>query len=204
MQREQNSNAPLETPREEKKSGFFAELFKFALIALFVVLPFRIFVAQPFIVNGASMDPTFESGDYLIVDQLSYKFEKPERGNPVIFKYPKDKTKFFIKRIIGLPTETVVIQGTQVTIKNVENPDGFVLNESYIKYPKNDDMVIVLKDDEYFVMGDNRIGSSDSRVWGPLSEDLIIGRPFLRLFPLDEAGIFPGHLDEPYLDYDDK
>lgn len=180
----------------QNEGSFFSELFKFALIALFIVLPFRIFVAQPFIVNGASMDPTFESGDYLIVDQLTYKFEEPERGSPVIFKYPKDRTKFFIKRIIGLPKETVIIRGEEITIKNDANPEGFSIDEPYIEFKKSDDLTVNLNEGEYFVMGDNRLGSSDSRAWGPLPEDDIIGRPLLRLFPLNKIGVFPGYSEE--------
>jgi len=189
-------NESNEQSAKKEGGGFFSELFKFALIALFIVLPFRLFIAQPFIVNGASMDPTFKDGDYLIVDQVSFYFEKPERGSPIIFRYPKDTTKFFIKRIIGLPSETVVIHNQTVSIKNKDNPDGFNLSEPYIKYPKDDDMVINLKDNEYFVMGDNRFGSSDSRAWGPLPENLIIGRPILRLFPVSLLGIFPGYEKE--------
>ncbi len=92
------------------------------LLSLF--FPIRLFVAQPFIVSGASMDPTFETGEYLIVDQLSYHFDDPVRGQVVIFKYPKDESKYFIKRVIGLPGETVQIEGTDVTIFNESNPDG--------------------------------------------------------------------------------
>ncbi len=174
----------------EKSS--FLEIIKFILIALFIVIPFRIFIAQPFIVNGASMDPTFETGQYLIVDQLSYRFEEPKRDSVVIFKYPKDTTKYFIKRIIGLPGETVEINGTEVTIKNATNPNGFVLPEPYVLHSKEDMMTITLKDNEYFVMGDNRAGSSDSRIWGPVKKTLIIGRPLVRLLPVTEINLFPG------------
>jgi signal peptidase I len=193
-----HSTPPVQPPKKERQEGsFFSELFKFALIALFIVLPFRIFIAQPFIVNGASMDPTFKSGDYLIVDQLSYRFEEPPRGSVVVFKYPKDTTKYFIKRIIGLPGETLTIHGSEVTIKNAAHPEGFTLNEPYVQFPKtDDDMTITLSNTEYFVMGDNRIGSSDSRAWGPVDRSLIIGRPFLRLFPLNVISILPGNYQE--------
>ena len=192
------TNLDREAPgREDNRDegSFFSELFKFALIALFIVLPFRIFIAQPFIVNGASMDPTFRSGDYLIVDQISYKFEEPERGSPVIFKYPNDRTKYFIKRIIGLPHETVVIQGEEVIIKNSEHPEGFSIDEPYIEFKKSDNITVNLEEGEYFVMGDNRLGSSDSRAWGPLTEKDIVGRPLLRLFPINKVEVFPGYLE---------
>ena len=183
---------------EEKKSGgFFKELLKFILIAFLVVVPFRYFVAQPFIVNGASMTPTFLPGEYLIVDQISYKtLKSPERGEIIIFHYPKDHSKYFIKRIIGLPSETVRIEGTQITIINETNPEGFELTEDYILYPKDDFLEVKLEDDEYFVMGDNRASSSDSRVWGPLKEDLVVGRPLVRLIPFSRLQIFPGRHEE--------
>ncbi len=198
MEEQLSTNPQNDIPKQKKSSGFFMEIVKFTTIAVIIVVPFRLFIAQPFVVSGASMDPTFETGEYLIVDQLSYKFENPERESVVIFKYPKDTTKYFIKRIIGLPGETVEIRGTKVKIKNAENPEGVVLNEPYvaINHEKQDDLTVTLKDNEYFVMGDNRSGSSDSRVWGPVNEKLITGRPFVRLLPLPRLGFFPGNAHE--------
>jgi signal peptidase I len=174
--------------------GFWSEVVKFALIAVLIVLPIRLFIAQPFIVSGASMDPTFGNGEYLIVDQLSYKFEPPHRGDVIIFKWPEDESKFFIKRVIGLPEEIVEINEGKVTIKNTLHPEGLILDETYID-PSNirtDDAVITLGKGEYFVMGDNRNGSSDSRSWGPVKKNLIIGRPFVRLLPVNKFEVFPG------------
>src|SRR3989344_4312516 len=91
------------------KNNVWSELAKLVIISLVIVIPFRLYIAKPFIVNGASMDPTFETGDYLIVDELTYQFRTPERGSVLIFKYPKDPSKSFIKRVIGLPGETVRI-----------------------------------------------------------------------------------------------
>jgi signal peptidase I len=151
------------------------------------------FIAQPFIVSGESMDNTFHSGEYLIVDQLSYYFEKPNRGDVVIFRYPRDPSKFFIKRVIGLPGDTVTITNAQVTITNEESPDGFTLIEPYVEAMTPDaPLTEVLGEREYFVMGDNRNRSSDSRSWGVLQEDRIIGRAFLRLFPPGEFDYLPG------------
>ncbi len=174
-----------------KKSGFW-DLVKFAAIALLVVIPIRTFVAQPFIVSGSSMVPTFQNGQYLIVDELTYHLHQPKRGDVIVFKYPNDKTKYFIKRIIGLPGDTVSIYGSKVTIKNGEYPDGLVLDETYVKNKSDNKVEITLKPDEYYVMGDNRSASSDSRVWGTLPKDLIIGRAYLRLFPLNAITVLPG------------
>lgn len=171
------------------KSNFWKELIKLVLLSFLIVVPFRLYVAQPFIVEGASMDPTFETGDYLIVDELTYHFRAPERGSVLIFRYPKDPSKSFIKRVIGLPNETVSITDGQVTIINTEHPSGLILDESYIKLRKYDSLKYVLGPNEYFVLGDNRFASADSRIWGPVPEQNIIGRPIIRFLP---PAFFPG------------
>lgn len=183
------------TPQEKKESGL-SETFRFLLIALVIVLPIRFFIAQPFVVSGASMEATFSTGEYLIVDQLTYRFEEPKRGDVIIFKYPKDPSKYFIKRIIGLPGDTISISGHTVTITNSEHPDGFTLEETYTLDARPlGNLTEILGEDEYFVMGDNRDASSDSRSWGALTRDKIVGRALLRLFPLDTVGVLPGKHD---------
>lgn len=177
-----------------QQESFFRDIVKFSIVALLIVVPVRFFVAQPFIVSGASMQPTFDSGQYLIIDQLTYHFEKPLRGDVVIFKYPKDPSKYFIKRVIGLPGETIRIEGKNIYIENEAHKSGFLIEEPYLEehnlQPSN--LTVTLGDSEYFVLGDNRKASSDSRVWGPLSEDYIVGRAFLRLLPLSKSEILPG------------
>jgi signal peptidase I len=188
------SGEPL--PPEAPKQSFVGEILNFALVALLIVLPIRMFIAQPFIVSGASMETTFSSGEYLIVDQISYRLEEPERGDVIIFRYPKDPSKFFIKRIIGIPGDTVDIQGNVVKLINTEYPEGKVLDEPYIRdMAPNTTISETLGDEEYFVMGDNRNASSDSRMWGVLQRDKIVGRAFLRLFPFTNANVFPGAFD---------
>ncbi len=183
-------------PPEISKQGFVGEILNFALIALVIVLPIRMFIAQPFIVSGASMESTFSTGQYLIVDQVSYRFNEPERGDVIIFRYPKDPSKFFIKRIIGIPGDTIDIKGNAVTVKNATNQDGTVLDEPYVlDMAPNTTLTEVLGDKEYFVMGDNRDASSDSRMWGVLQRDKIVGRAFLRLYPFTTAGVLPGKYD---------
>ncbi|MBI2038689.1 MAG: signal peptidase I [Candidatus Niyogibacteria bacterium] len=141
------------------------EIIKFALVVLVVVLPIRIYVAQPFIVSGASMVPTFESGDYLIIDEFTYTFiREPRKGEVIVFRYPNDPSKFFIKRIVGLPSEEVIVDGREWK----------------------------LAADEYFVMGDNRLQSLDSRSFGALPRDNITGRALLRLWPPRAFAYEPG------------
>jgi len=178
-----------------KMSSFFGEVIKFVLIAVFVVLPIRLYIAQPFIVSGSSMDPTFLNGEYLIVDELSYRFEDPHRGDVIVFRFPQDTSKFFIKRIIGLPGETVHLEGTAVRIENKEHPEGFFLDEPFLALNTRNFLRIQLDDNEYFVMGDNRPASSDSRIWGPLQKEYIIGRAFVRLLPVNKFNLFPGEYD---------
>ena len=169
------------------------ETLRFILIALIIVVPIRLFIAQPFIVSGASMDPTFQNGQYLIVDELSYNLGNPARGDVAIFKYPKNPKQYFIKRVVGLPGETVHIdERGKVSITNTEGKLVTNLEEPYIKYPLGGYLERTLGADEYFMMGDNRAGSFDSRAWGPVPRNLIVGKPFLRLFPFTAINVLPG------------
>ncbi len=178
---------------QEKEIHPLTEIIQFALIALIIVIPIRMFIAQPFIVSGASMENTFHTGEYLIVDQLSYRFTEPQAGDVIVFRYPRNPSTFFIKRIIGTPGDTVSIDGNVVTITNKEHPNGFILDEPYIAdMAPNTFLTEELGDREYFVMGDNRNKSSDSRTWGILQRENIIGRTFLRLFPFDKISFAPG------------
>ncbi|MDO8604398.1 MAG: signal peptidase I [bacterium] len=169
------------------------ETFRFLIVALIIVVPIRLFIAQPFIVSGASMDPTFHDKQYLIVDELSYHLSDPARGDVAIFKYPKNPKQYFIKRVIGLPGETVLIDSTgKVFIKNAEGKVVATLTEPYVAFPRDGSLERALKDDEYFMMGDNRAGSFDSRSWGPVDREFFVGRAFLRLFPLSAIDVLPG------------
>jgi signal peptidase I len=178
---------------QKTKIQQFWELVRFAIIAIAIVIPIRIFIAQPFIVSGSSMVPTFEDGEYLIVDELSYRLGSPKRDDVVVFRYPNDQKKFFIKRIIGLPSEIIDIKGNEVMITNKENLDGFKLDQPYVKNIANNNIHYELKDNEYFVMGDNRSSSSDSRYWGAVPKKLLIGKAFLRLLPISKISVMPGN-----------
>lgn len=186
----QEQNSP------EKKESILGEIIRFSIVALLIVLPIRMFIAQPFIVSGASMETTFSTGQYLIVDQLTYHFEEPRRGDVVVFRYPKDPSKFFIKRVIGIPGDTVSILGNEVTLINEAHPEGVRLEETYVHSMKPSATITeILGEGEYFVMGDNRDASSDSRAWGVLQRENVVGRAFLRLFPFTQVGVFPGAHD---------
>ena len=185
-------------PQKKTFMQGLGEWVKVIIIALIIALPVRFFIAEPFIVQGASMDPTFSTGQFLIVDRLSYRFENPHRGDVVVFEYPMNPSVYYIKRIIGLPGETVEVDHGVVTIKNEEHPDGLVLKEPYIdeSHISTDTLLQTLGPTQYFVMGDNRAQSSDSRMWGPLNENLIVGRPIIRLTPVDAISVLPGNYKE--------
>jgi signal peptidase I len=206
------SNRDLEMKKYYGVGGFLLEIIKVVVLAFIIIVPIRVFLFQPFFVQGASMEPNFEDSNYLIVNELGYKktsfnlggkniftvspYKKLERSEVVVFRYPKNPAQFFIKRIIGLPGEKVEIRNGQIIIYNSDNPDGKPLDESAYLSKKVktatalDDFVITLKDNEYFVMGDNRMYSSDSRVWGPVPDSDIMGKVILRAWPLDQIDIY--------------
>lgn len=164
------------------------ETVRFLLVVLVIVVPIRAYVAQPFVVNGNSMSPTFENGQYLIIDELSYHFREPARGEVVVFRYPKNPKTFFIKRLIGLPGETVIIKNNKVIVKSGE--EIIEIDDSYINEQTLVDHTTTLGTGEYFVMGDNRDQSYDSRFWGAVPEKLLKGKVFVRLFPVDKITMF--------------
>mgnify|MGYP003395379484 FL=1 len=137
------------------------------------------------------MEATFNDSEYLIVDELSYYLRAPERGEVVVFRYPRDPSQFFIKRIMGLPGEDVDIRDGRVNIINAEHPSGFVVDEEYLDPPNRPTYPNVhrkLGMDEYFVLGDNRDFSSDSRIWGVLPKKFLTGRTLLRVWPPNRFG----------------
>lgn len=160
------------------------------------------FLIQPFIVDGGSMLPTYHNSEFLLVDKLSYLLHPPHRGDVMIFKLYENNNnpyegKHLIKRVIGLPGERVVVKDGVTTIYNTENKDGFILDESFIVYKETHKNVdITLDNHHYFMMGDNRAQSYDSRDWGPLDEINIKGQVLFRIFPFSVASYEPGR--HPY------
>lgn len=172
---------------------FFWELIKVFVMAMVIIIPVRYFLVQPFFVRGASMEPNFEDGEYLVIDQLSYQWGIPQRGQVIVFRYPNNPSQYFIKRVIGLPGERVQITNGQVVVYNSSHPQGAVLDEnSYLSSSvrTGGQTDIQLTDQEYFVLGDNRAASSDSRSWGTLPKHNIIGRTWIRAWPLPRLKVF--------------
>ena len=164
----------------------FWETGRVAIIALLFAFGVRTFIFQPFLVHGTSMEPNFHNGDYLIVDEISYRFQDPQRGEVLVFRYPNDLSQRYIKRVVGLPGETVEIQDGKITISGSSaDSQTFTLDEAKYLAGENTEGSLKMKlgSNEYFVLGDNRMFSSDSRIWGSLPREDIVGRVFLRIFP---------------------
>lgn len=171
---------------------FIIEIVKVVLVSLAIIIPIRYFLIQPFYVKGASMEPNFMDHQYLIIDEITYRVTEPSRGDIIVFRYPKDPRQYFIKRILGLPGEKVKIVDGKVNIFNKDYPNGVVVNE--LEY-LNDvytagNKEVDLGQDEYFVLGDNRAASLDSRVFGIVPKRLIIGRVWLRGWPFNQIRSF--------------
>lgn len=175
-----------------------ASLLVWVVSIVIIVKLVQALIIQPFIVDGGSMLPTFHNREFLLVDKLSYRFAEPSRGDVAIFKlYEGGDTpyggKHLIKRIIGLPNERIVIKNGTTTIYNESNPSGFVLEEEYVQFaggvPEAD---MTLGPDEYFMMGDNRMQSYDSRSWGALKREDLKGQVLLRVYPFKSFTYEPG------------
>lgn len=178
---------------------FFASVFEVievAVVALGAVFIIRSFLVQPFLVNGVSMMPNFSHGDYLLIDEITYRFRTPQRGEVAVFHYPNDTSTYFIKRIVGVAGDRIHINSNRITIVNEEYPEGKTLEEPYLPpgtvtalRPGSQDE-FVLRDGEFLVLGDNRSYSFDSRDWGLLSRKEIVGLARLRLWPLSGFTVF--------------
>ena len=173
-------------------ASYILELVHVVVISLAIIIPIRYFLIQPFYVKCASMEPSFYDHEYLIIDEISYRFREPQRGDVVVFKYPNDPSQYFIKRIIGMPGETVEIKDGRVRVYKEEGSIGYYLNESqYLSGAETyADRKFNIGENEYFILGDNRTSSMDSRIFGPVHEKLIVGRVWLRGWPITKFRIF--------------
>jgi signal peptidase I len=204
MNPDSEQKKPQETLQQPPNNHFWhatREWIQVIIIALVIAIPVRWFIAEPFIVNGASMDPTFATNQFLIVDRLTYDFSQPKRGDVIVFQYPDSgpgthiPTTYYIKRIIVLPGESFSIKNGHVFVANAADPKGFYVDDSFVApdHASYDNISTTTMDaTHYFVMGDNRAQSSDSRSWGPLDRRFIIGRPIIRLLPINMVSFLPG------------
>ncbi|MFH1509376.1 MAG: signal peptidase I [bacterium] len=175
---------------DSEHSSFFTfafEFLKIIVISLVIIIPLRFYLVQPFFVNGSSMEPSFSSGQYLIINEISYRFSDPVRGEVIVFHPPDGQKSFYIKRIIGLPDDRIEVEAGEVFINGEQLEEDMYLSSDE-DTPGNIDETI--PEGHYFVMGDNRDGSSDSRSWGTITRDAIIGKAWIRVLPFDKAGVF--------------
>ncbi len=180
----------ISAPPPKKESLW--DIVKFMVLALVIVLPIRMFIAQPFLVQGRSMDPTLKNHDYLIVDELSYHLREPRRGEVIVFRFPGNPKEHFVKRVIGLPGDTLSIVNGKVTVTTQDN-EVLTLDEPYVTNHSYESLVdITVPKDQLFVMGDNRSESYDSRMWKFLPRTLATGRALLRLYPFKTMEYLPG------------
>jgi signal peptidase I len=194
-----NQNVTKSVPNIKKRAAwvdmllFVGEVIVTIILAVVATYFIKQYIIQPFMVEGVSMEPNFHNNEYLIVNELSYRWEKPKRGDVIVFKYPLNEAKDYIKRLIGLPGETVKIKNGQVSVCQKSGQNCEILDES--KYlptgtETDGDVTMILKPDEYFVLGDHRSQSSDSRFWGVLKKDEIIGRVWIKVLPTNEFKIY--------------
>lgn len=169
---------------------FFLELVRVAVLAGITVGLIRYFIFKPFYVEGQSMEPTYLGGEYLIIDEISYRFRAPERGEVIVLRAPTVEKDYFLKRIIGLPGERIRVENNKVIVTNSDHPDSVLLEEKYLTETTPGVANYTLGPDEYFVMGDNRDASFDSRRFGPIKRNAIVGRTWLRGWPLSRITLF--------------
>jgi signal peptidase I len=172
-----------------RASIFFLELVKIAILAGITIGLVRYFLFKPFYVKGQSMEPNFHEKDYLIIDELSYRFRGPERGEVVVFMAPGGND-YYLKRIVGLPGERVKVEDNKVVVYNEDYPQGFLMDEIYLNEETTGSITQILSTDQYFVMGDNRDASYDSRRFGPIPEKDIVGRAWFRGWPFSQISFF--------------
>ncbi len=170
---------------------FFLELIKVSILAGLTIGLVRYFIFKPFYVKGQSMEPTFFENEYLIIDEVTYRFHEPARGEIIVFRAPTNEKDFYLKRVIGLPGERIKIENNKVIIYNQLHPQGEVLSEPYLLHQTTGTISVTLGQDEYFVMGDNRDASFDSRRFGAIKREAIVGRTWFRGWPLSRIATFP-------------
>ena len=205
LKEEEKNSGPLKERNEEKTDDadsaerswlanaalFFLELVKIAVLAGITIGVVRYFIFKPFYVEGQSMDPTFHEKEYLIIDEITYRFNEPKRGEVIVFRAPTVEKDYYLKRVIGLPGERVKVEDDKVIVYNNDNSTGVLLEEIYLEnVPTPGQTTITLGPDEYFVIGDNRKASFDSRRFGPIKKADIIGRAWLRGWPVDRITLF--------------
>lgn len=181
----------MENLQKKQNKEEVIDFLKTVIVSAGIMLFIRFFIIQPFVVKGSSMEPNFYEKDYLIVDEITYRFKEPQRGDIVVFKYKDEnnKSEYLIKRIVGLPGDTVIVKDGNVFINN--SLGELILEEPYLPIDRETmgNLSEEIKENNYFVLGDNRAVSLDSRYFGQINKDSIVGKVLLRGFPFNKFGI---------------
>ncbi|MEW6573680.1 MAG: signal peptidase I [Bacillota bacterium] len=168
-----------------KRSGFFGDILESLVIAIILAIFIRAFIFQPFYIPSGSMKPTLFQGDRIIVSKLSYRLHPPERGDIIVFRFPLNEKKNYVKRLIGLSGETVQLSDGKLFINGRETPEPYLPPGTYFA----DFGPVKVPEDSYFMLGDNRMNSEDSRVWGFLDRRLIVGKAVLLYWPITRINL---------------
>ncbi len=196
FQKKQTDNKSSNTsPGVKTPLAIILDFVELIVVSVAIVIPIRYFLIQPFSVKGMSMEPNFYENEYLIVDEISYRFREPQRGEVVVIRNPQNTKQYLLKRIIGLPNETLKLQPTKILINVDKDGKELVLDESkYLteQFIVSNDQLLELKYDEFYVLGDNRDESLDSRFFGPVKRNHIVGRVWVRVLPFDRFMINQG------------
>ena len=168
------------------------EVIKVVVVAGVTIVAVRYYLFKPFYVKGASMEPNFNDHEYLIIDELSYRFRAPQRGEVIVFKYPENPKEYFLKRIIAVPGERVKVNNGHLTVYNAAHPEGAEVQETYLDTHllTLGEKTTTLGENQYFVLGDNRMNSYDSRRFGPIDKSAIVGRAWFRGWPISRVQTF--------------
>lgn len=171
-----------------KLGAFFMDILEVVVLAVGIFLIVYLLILRPHKIKGLSMYPTFPDAEYLLTEKISYYRENPKRGDVIVFKPPISEDEF-IKRIIALPGETVMVLNNKVFVNDVELKEDYIKVDTYGGTFLQEGTPYTVPTGNYFVMGDNRTGSSDSRAWGPITKKVITGKAWLIYWPMKESGL---------------
>lgn len=171
--------------------GAFFDFLQGIVVILAIMVMIYLFIMSPQEINGASMEPNFHNGEYILTNKIEYKLRDPKRGDVVIFKSPRNKDIDYIKRIIGEPGNRIALQGGVFRVNGLPLEEPYLASGTYTAFGNylREDSEIIVPEGKYFVVGDNRGHSSDSREFGPVPKEDFIGRAFFRYWPFSEAGV---------------
>lgn len=175
----------------ERLGGYFVEFFETIVVFGAIFASIYLFVAQFHKVQGNSMVPTLHTGDYVITEKLSYRFRNPKIGEIIVLRNPRDESQDFIKRIIAVPGDTIKIVNSTVYLNDQPLPENYLPPATLTKAGAflTEGSLIKVTSNQYFVFGDNREHSSDSREWGPVTKEEFVGRAVFRYYPFQDIGL---------------